>query len=40
MIVVHHLDGSRSQRVVWLSEELGLPYTVAPVDVFTGNRAA
>ena len=25
MIVVHHLDDSRSQRVLWLSEELGLP---------------
>ena len=28
MIVVHHLDGSRSQRVLWLSEELGLPYEI------------
>ncbi|WP_444984549.1 glutathione S-transferase [Halomonas mongoliensis] len=26
MIEVHHLDNSRSQRVVWLLEELGLPY--------------
>ena len=26
MIVVHHLDNSRSQRVLWLLEELGLPY--------------
>ncbi len=25
MIVVHHLENSRSQRVLWLSEELGLP---------------
>lgn len=26
MIVVHHLEHSRSQRVLWLLEELGLPY--------------
>ncbi|UUX95166.1 glutathione S-transferase family protein [Aquabacterium sp. J223] len=26
MIVVHHLERSRSQRVLWLLEELGLPY--------------
>lgn len=28
MIVVHHLENSRSQRVLWLLEELGLPYEV------------
>ncbi len=28
MIVVHHLDNSRSQRVLWLLEELGLPYEI------------
>ena len=27
-IVVHHLENSRSQRVLWLLEELGLPYEV------------
>ena len=26
MITVHHLEMSRSQRVLWLLEELGLPY--------------
>ena len=26
MIVIHHLNESRAQRVVWLFEELGLPY--------------
>ena len=26
MITVHHLENSRSQRVLWLLEELGLPY--------------
>ncbi|MET0259436.1 MAG: glutathione S-transferase [Methylobacterium sp.] len=28
MITVHHLENSRSQRVLWLLEELGLAYTV------------
>lgn len=28
MIVVHHLNNSRSQRVLWLLEELGQPYQV------------
>lgn len=27
-ITVHHLENSRSQRVLWLLEELGLPYVV------------
>jgi glutathione S-transferase len=26
MITLHHLENSRSQRVLWLLEELGLPY--------------
>lgn len=26
MIVLHHLERSRSQRVLWLLEELGVPY--------------
>ena len=30
MIVVHHLNNSRSQRVLWLLEELGLDYEVRP----------
>ena len=28
MLVVHHLNNSRSQRVLWLLEELGVPYEV------------
>ena len=28
MIVVHHLNDSRSQRVLWLLEELGVPYEI------------
>jgi glutathione S-transferase len=28
MIVVHHLNDSRSERILWLLEELGLPYEI------------
>jgi glutathione S-transferase len=28
MITVHHLNDSRSQRVLWLLEELGTPYDI------------
>ncbi|MFT4269102.1 MAG: glutathione S-transferase [Xenophilus sp.] len=28
MLTVHHLDNSRSQRVLWLLEELELPYEI------------
>jgi glutathione S-transferase len=28
LIVLHHLNQSRSQRVLWLLEELGLPYEI------------
>lgn len=28
MIIVHHLENSRSQRILWLLEELELPYRV------------
>lgn len=28
MLTVHHLNNSRSQRVLWLLEELGVPYDV------------
>ena len=27
-ITVHHLENSRSQRVLWLLEELALPYAI------------
>jgi glutathione S-transferase len=36
MITVHHLENSRSQRVLWLLEELGLPYEVKR---YTRNKA-
>ena len=28
MVVVHHLENSRSQRVIWLLEELQIPYGI------------
>lgn len=30
MLTVHHLNNSRSQRVLWLLEELGVPYEIMP----------
>ena len=32
MIIVHHLENSRSQRVLWLLEELGVAYEVKRYD--------
>lgn len=28
MLTVHHLDNSRSHRIIWLLEELGVPYQI------------
>jgi glutathione S-transferase len=28
MVLVHHLNNSRSQRILWLLEELGIPYEI------------
>jgi len=28
MVIVHHLNDSRSQRILWLLEELGVPYEI------------
>ena len=30
MLTVHHLNNSRSQRVLWLLVELGVPYEIKP----------
>lgn len=27
-ITVHHLDNSRSSRILWMLEELNLPYSI------------
>ncbi|MDB5392963.1 MAG: hypothetical protein JWM91_469 [Rhodospirillales bacterium] len=32
MITVYHLENSRSERVIWLMEELGLPYDLQRFD--------
>lgn len=40
MIIVHHLNNSRSQRVLWLLEELGLSYEVKRYERNAGNMLA
>lgn len=40
MIIVHHLEESRSQRVLWLLEELGLEYEVKRYDRNAQTRLA
>ncbi len=32
MITLHHLNNSRSQRILWLMEELGLAYDIKPYE--------
>ena len=38
MLTVHHLNNSRSQRVLWLLEELEVPYEI--VDRRAGDPSA
>jgi len=40
MLTVHHLNNSRSQRVLWLLEELGVPYEVLRYQRLPDMRAA
>ncbi len=40
MIVVHHLNESRSQRVLWLLEELGVPYEIKRYERDAATRLA
>jgi glutathione S-transferase len=40
MLVVHHLNDSRSQRILWLLEELGVPYEIKPYHRNTTTRLA
>jgi len=40
MIVVHHLNDSRSQRILWLLEELGVPYDIKRYDRDAQTRLA
>lgn len=30
MLILHHLNNSRSQRIIWLLEELGVEYEIKP----------
>lgn len=32
MIIVHHLENSRSHRILWLLEELGVDYEIKRYD--------
>lgn len=34
MITLYHVPQSRSSRIIWLLEELGVPYTICPVSIF------
>jgi glutathione S-transferase len=40
-ITIYHLEGRRSERIVWLMEELGLPYTLEfkPADMAASSAA-
>ncbi len=40
MIKIHHLNESRSQRILWLLEELGAPYEIVPYTRNTQTRLA
>lgn len=40
MIIVHHLNDSRSQRVLWLLEEMGVPYEVKRYERDANTRLA
>ena len=40
MIAIHHLDDSRSQRILWLLEELGTPYEMVRYQRNTETRLA
>ncbi len=31
-LIVHHLNNSRSQRILWLLEEIGAPYIIKPYE--------
>lgn len=40
MIKIYHAPGTRSIRVIWLCEELELPYQIVPVDFSAAYRAS
>ena len=40
MLKIYHVPGTRSVRVIWLAEELGLSYEVIPVDFSAEYRSS
>ncbi len=40
MLTIHHLGRSQSERIVWLCEELGVPYELKRYDRRADNRLA
>jgi hypothetical protein len=38
-LILHHLNNSRSQRILWLLEELNLPYTIKKYTRLPNQRA-
>ena len=40
MLEIYHAPGTRSIRVIWLCEELALPYRILPVDFSPAYRAS
>ncbi len=40
MITIYHVPRTRSARVIWLCEELGLPHEIVPVDFSPKYRAS
>ena len=40
MITIYNAPGSRSLRVIWMCEEMGLPYKVFPVNISKGEQMA
>jgi glutathione S-transferase len=40
MITIYHVPRTRSVRVIWLCEELGIPYELIPVDFSAEYRAS
>jgi hypothetical protein len=35
MLKIYHSQGARSLRVLWLCEEMGVPYETAPASFFS-----
>ena len=40
MLKIHHVPRTRSLRVIWLCEELGVPYEIVPVDFTPAFRSS